>query len=261
MKTKTTLKNTFCTAILAVALICMGITSVQAAGDAKTPPEQDWPHKGMFGTYDIESIQRGYQVYRENCAACHGMKYLSYRNLAEVGFSEDEIKAIAREYSYTDGPNDEGEYFDRAGKPSDTFKEPYANDAEARYVNSGALPPDMSLLVKARHHGEDYIYALLTGYTDLPLGEELEEGQYWNDYMPGNKIAMPPPLTDGLITYSNGEPATLEQAAYDVTQFLAWASEPTADRRKQMGFKVLLYLLAFCAVMYLAKKKMWRDVK
>lgn len=249
--------------LLALAAIVSVLSSgaALAAKEGPTPPDLDWPHEGIFGTYDRAALQRGFQVYREVCAACHGMDYLAYRNLAEIGYNEDEVKAIASDYYVTDGPNDEGEMFERPGIPADTFVNPYPNEAAARYVNNGALPPDLSLIVKARGNGADYLHAFLTGYSEPPEGETLLAGQYWNTYMPGHKIAMPPPLSDGMIVYSDGTEATAEQAAYDLTQFLAWASEPHADSRKAMGLKVLLYLLAFSVLMGLSKKKLWRNVK
>ncbi len=259
MRRLKTLKHSIVSGVFAACLIISGMAL--AAGDAKTAPEQDWPHKGPFGTYDIEALQRGYQVYRENCAACHGMKRVAYRNLAEIGFSEAEIKAIAAEYLYEDGPNDDGDMFERPGIPADYFKNPYPNDQAARAVNNGALPPDMSLIVKARAYGEDYIYALLTGYSEPPEGETLATGMYWNEYMAGNKIAMAAPLADGVITYSDGTVATLEMAAYDVSQFLTWASEPSADIRKKIGFKVIGYLTFLAILLYLAKRKLWRHIK
>ncbi|MGM0422574.1 MAG: cytochrome c1 [Pseudomonadota bacterium] len=246
---------------LAAILSVVSLTPAAAAEDAPTPPEMDWPHHGIFGTYDKSALQRGFQVYREVCAACHGMDQLAYRNLADIGYNEDEVKAIASDYYVEDGPNDEGEMFERQAGPADTFKNPYANESAARYANNGALPPDLSLIVKARGGGEDYIYGLLTGYTEAPEGETLLAGQYWNEYMAGHKISMPPPIYDGAIIYSDGTEATVEQASHDVTQFLAWASEPHMDTRKAMGFKVILYLLAFTILMWFAKKKLWRDIK
>lgn len=246
--------------LLTLAFI-LSFSTAHAAEDAVTPPDMAWPHEGIFGTYDKNAVQRGYQIYRESCSACHSMKYMSYRNLAEIGFTEAEIKTIAAEYMVQDGPNDDGEMFERAAKPADRFNSPYPNDKAARYANNGALPPDLSLIIKAREHGEDYVYGILTGYEDAPHGEQLADGQYWNKYMLGHKIAMPPPLSNGQITYSDGKSASLEQAAADVTQYLAWASEPNLDARKKMGLKVMLFLMMLTALLYLSKKKIWRDVK
>ena len=230
------------------------------ASDAVPAPKQHWPHAGVLGTYDKAALQRGFQVYKEVCASCHAMKFLSYRDLKDLGYNDDEVKAIAAEYTVTDGPNEDGEMFERAAKPSDRFKSPFANDKAARAANNGALPPDMSLLVKARHGGEDYIYALLTGYEPAPAGEELMAGMNWNKYFPDHQIAMAPPLMDGQVTYADGTSATVNQAARDVSQFLAWASEPHMEARKMMGFKVLLFLFVFIGIMFAAKRKMWADV-
>ncbi len=247
--------------IVSVMLAGLLATAAPAlAADAIQPPKQHWHHEGVFGTYDKAALQRGFQVYKEVCASCHAMKFLSYRDLKGLGYNEDEIKAIAGEYTVTDGPNGDGEMFERAAKPSDRFKAPFANDKAARAVNNGALPPDLSLVVKARHGGEDYIHALLTGYGEAPAGTELMAGMNWNKYFPGHQIAMAPPLADGQVTYADGTSATVDQAARDVAQFLAWASEPHMEQRKMMGVKVMLFLFAFIGIMFAAKRKMWSDV-
>jgi len=237
------------------------------AAEGVAPPKQVWPHHGMTGTYDKAALQRGFQVYKEVCAACHGLKLLSYRNLADLGYNEAEIKSVAAEYTVMDGPDEDGEMFERPALPSDRFHAPFANDQAARAANGGALPPDLSLIVKGRKHGEDYVYALLTGYKDAPAahpetGEpvQLLPGQYWNEYFPGHALSMAPPLMDGQITYADGRSASLAEAARDVTQFLAWASEPHMEQRKQTGMKVLLFLLVFAGMMLVAKRKVWADV-
>jgi ubiquinol-cytochrome c reductase cytochrome c1 subunit len=234
-------------------------TSAYSA-ESIAPPEQQWPHKGITGTYDRDALQRGFQVYKEVCSACHAMKYLSYRNLEDLGYSPEQVKAIASEYTITDGPNDDGEMFERPARPSDRFRSPFANDKAARAANGGALPVDLSLIVKSRPHGEDYIFALLTGYETPPAGTEMMSGMHWNKYFPGHQIAMAQPLTDGQVTYSDGSAASLEQAARDLTQFLAWASEPHMEQRKFTGMKALLFMLVFCGIMYAVKRKVWRDV-
>jgi len=235
-----------------------------AAGGTTTPPAQDWSFNGPIGTYDRGALQRGFQVYKQVCSACHGMRLKSYRNLADLGYNEDEVKAIAAEYTVMDGPNDEGEMFERPARPSDRFVEPYANEETARYANNGALPPDMSLLTKARAGGADYIYGILTGYEEGHYdehAEDLGEGQYYNKYMAGNKIAMANPLSDDMVAYEDGTPTIAEQYAKDVSHFLTWAAEPEMEDRKRMGVKVLLFLLAFAGVMYAVKKKIWANVK
>jgi len=250
--------------ILAFFVLILSLSAVSqghAAGEAKTPPKQDWSFSGPFGTYNRGAMQRGFQVYKQVCAACHSMDHLAYRNLSALGYSEAEVKAIAAEYTVTDGPDDEGEMFERPAKPSDTFKSPYANEKLARYANNGALPPDMSLLAKARANGSDYIYALLTGYEEPPEGVKLANGQYWNKYMAGNKIAMAPPLSDDIVPYEDGTPTTLAQYARDVTHFMTWAAEPKMEIRKRTGIKVVLFLIVFAGIMYAVKRKIWADVK
>lgn len=230
------------------------------ASESAVPPSQVWPFSGPFGTYDRASLQRGYQVYREVCSSCHSMKRLRYRELADLGYSEAQIKSVAAQYSVMDGPNDEGEMFERPARPSDPFKSPFANDQAARASNGGALPPDLSLIVKARSGGADYVYAVLTGYGEAPKDHTLMAGQYWNHYMAGNVIAMPPPLSDGQVAYADGSAQTVSQYARDVTQFLTWASDPTMEERKATGFKALLFLAIFTGVFYAAKRKIWSDM-
>lgn len=219
-----------------------------------------WSFDGIFGTYDRGALQRGFQVYKEVCAACHSMDRLSYRNLAELGYTEAEIKAIAAEATMTDGPDEEGEMYERPGRPSDRFKAPYPNIQAAKAVNNGAYPPDFSLLDKSRHGGADYIYAILTGYSDAPSGVELMPGQYWNKAMHGNVIAMPPPLSVDQVAYSEGTEQSVEQYAKDVAHFMTWASEPTMEIRKKTGVKAFLFLLIFSAVLYGVKRKIWSDL-
>ncbi|HEY8189940.1 MAG TPA: cytochrome c1, partial [Micavibrio sp.] len=223
-------------------------------------PEQEWSFNGIFGTYDRAALQRGFQVYKEVCSACHSMSRLSYRNLSDLGYSDAEVKAIAADVMVADGPNDEGEMFERPGRPSDHFKSPYANIQAAKYANNGAFPPDMSLLAKARHGGADYIYSILTGYEEAPTNKELLPGQYWNKAMAGNIIAMPQPIHAGQVTYSDGANQDVDQYARDVAQFLTWASEPHMEERKRTGVKVFLFLLVFAGVMYAAKRKLWSNV-
>jgi ubiquinol-cytochrome c reductase cytochrome c1 subunit len=223
-------------------------------------PKHDWHFQGITGSYDRAALQRGFQVYKQVCAACHGMKRVAYRNLSALGYTEDQIKSVAGEYSIVDGPDDDGEMFERPGRPSDHFKKPYTNDNQAKAANNGALPPDLSLIVKARVGGPDYIYGILTGYETPPAGTELSNGQHWNKYMPGNKIAMPAPLIEGAVAYEDGSPTTVDQYAKDVTQFLAWASEPEMEVRKQTGIKVVFFLLIFAGLMYAVKRKIWAKV-
>ena len=224
----------------------------------------DWSFKGLFGKFDRGALQRGYQVYTEVCSSCHSMKYLSYRNLAEKGgpeFSIAEAKAIAASFEVTDGPNDDGEMFTRPGKLSDKFVMPYDNVKAAQAANGGAYPPDMSVLVKARGGGVDYIYSLLQGYEDPPVGMSLDDGVYYNKYMYGNKIKMANQLSDGLIEYGDGTTASVEQMSKDVTTFLMWAAEPHLESRHQMGFKAIVYLIILTILVYFSMKKIWSRIE
>ena len=224
----------------------------------------DWSFKGFFGKFDRGSLQRGYQVYTEVCASCHSMKYLSYRNLSEKGgpeFSLEQAKAIAASFEVTDGPNDDGEMFERPAKLSDKFVMPYKNVKEAQAANGGAYPPDMSVLVKARSGGADYIYSILLGYEDTPSGVILDDGVYYNKYMYGNNIKMSQPLYDGSVEYSDGTDATEEQMAKDVTTFLMWAAEPHLEARHQMGFKAILYLIILTILVYFSMKRIWSRIE
>ena len=233
---------------------------VMASGDVEHPPHQHWHFNGMTGQFDKAAMQRGLKVYREVCSACHSMKRVAYRNLVDLGYTEDQVKNIAAEYTVTDGPNDEGEMFDRPARPSDHFVSPYPNENAAKAVNNGALPPDLSLIVKARHDGPNYVFGILTGYEEPPHGHELLPGQNWNKYMPGHVIAMAPPLSDGVVAYDDGSPQTVEQYAHDVVNFLVWAADPYLEARKRLGISVLIFLLVFTGIMYSVKKKIWSDV-
>jgi ubiquinol-cytochrome c reductase cytochrome c1 subunit len=247
----------------AAAAIVIGLglgTAAQAAEEALAPIDRSWSFGGLFGYYDRAAAQRGFQVYREVCAACHGLDYVAFRNFADLGYSEDQVSAIAAQYEITDGPNDQGEMFQRPGRPTDYFPAPFANDAEARLANGGALPPDLSLITKARASGSDYLYSILLGYDDPPADVTGPPGTYYNLYFPGHWLAMPPPLTEGGVTYADGTEATLEQMAADVTVFLTWAAEPNLEARKQSGLKVMLFLIVLTALMFATKRKVWAPV-
>jgi ubiquinol-cytochrome c reductase cytochrome c1 subunit len=237
--------------------------TTQPAADEEQITRQDWPFQGAFGTYDRAALQRGFQVYKQVCSACHSMNLLSYRNLEEIGYTEGQVKAIAADYQVNDINDDTGEIIQRPAKPSDRFHPPFPNKQASMAANNGAYPPDMSLLAKAREGGPDYIYSILTGFADFPPGFKHSPTQYYNKAMKGHIIAMPPPLSmDGQVQYENapGIPQTKEQYAKDVAQFLTWASEPHMEERKQTGTKVFLFMLAFCFIAYNVKKKVWRDV-
>ena len=224
-------------------------------------PQYPWPHNGVFSSYDAASIRRGHQVYQQVCAACHSVEQLSFRNLVGVAYTEEEVKEMAEEVEVEDGPNDEGEMFERPGKLSDKLPSPYANEQAARFANGGAYPPDLSLITKARHDGQNYVFSLLTGYREAPAGVSVREGLYYNPYFPGGAIAMPKMLADGGVEYDDGTEATESQQAKDVTTFLAWAAEPEHDERKLMGVKFLtaMLMLWVCAVYY--KRWKWAPIK
>ena len=223
----------------------------------------DWSFKGVTGKFDRASLQRGYQVYTEVCASCHSMNLVSYRNLGEPGgpeFSVEQVKAIAANFEVEDGPNSDGEMFTRPGRPSDKFVSPYPNVQAATAANGGAYPPDMSVLVKARKGGSDYIYSVLMGYEDPPAGFELEEGVYYNKYMDGQKIKMSNPLSEGIVTYADGTQTTQAQMAKDVTTFLTWTAEPHLETRHKMGVKVIIFLTIFTLLVYLSMKRIWSRI-
>lgn len=250
----------FARSILAGLATSLVAGAALAAGTV-SHKDVDFSFEGPFGTFDRAATQRGFQVYREVCSSCHGLKYLAFRNLTEIGYSEEMAKAIAAEYQITDGPDDNGDMFERPGRLSDYVPSPFPNDNAAKAANGGALPPDLSVIVDAREGGADYVYSILTGYEDAPAGEELPAGQYYNAYFPGHRIAMPQPLYEDLVTYADGTPASIEQMAHDVTTFLAWVSEPNLEAQKRMGLNVLLYLAVFTVLLWLTNRKVWRRVK
>ena len=246
---------------------------------APQPPRQKWSFSGPFGKYDRAQLQRGFKVYREVCAVCHGLELRGVPQSRRPGgpTSEAQVKAIAAEYKVQDGPNDQGEMFERDGRPADHFPTPWPNENAARARYNG-VPPDMSVLAKARsyergfpwfifdmftqyqEHGVDYIHALLTGYKEKPpAGFTLPPGTFYNKYFPGHAIAMPPPLSDGRVDYTDGSPATVDQYSKDVTAFLMWAAEPHLEARKRIGFQVMIFLIVLAGLLYFTKKKVWAD--
>lgn len=225
------------------------------------PPAYPWEHKGWLDTYNHASIRRGYQVYREVCSACHSLDRIAWRNLVGVSHTVDEVKAMAEEVEYQDGPNDQGEMFQRPGKLADYMPAPYPNEEAARAGNNGGLPPDLSLMVKARHGGADYVYALLTGYVDPPPGVKVAEGMNYNPYFPGGGIAMARVLYDGLVEYDDKTPATTSQMAKDVVNFLSWTAEPELDQRKKMGMQAVIIISTMTAISLYVKRFKWAVVK
>jgi ubiquinol-cytochrome c reductase cytochrome c1 subunit len=232
-----------------------------AAEGAVEYPHVNFSFNGPLGTFDRAQVQRGFQVYKEVCSACHAMHLVSYRNLRDIGLSEAEVAAVAASVQIQDGPNDNGEMFERPGRASDRFRRPFANDAAARAANNGALPPDLSVITKAREGGAQYIHALLTGYTEPPAGVTVMEGMHYNQYFPGHQIAMAPPLSqDGQLTFGDGTNATVDQMSRDVSAFLTWAAEPELETRRAMGIRILIFLGILGALTYAVKRKVWADV-
>jgi len=225
------------------------------------PPHLPWSHSGLFDSLDHASIRRGYQVYKQVCAACHSMRYLAYRNLVNVSHTEEEAKAEAEEVQVQDGPDELGNMFMRPGKLSDYFPRPWPNDAAAAAANNGAIPPDLSFITLARHGGEDYIYHLLNGYCDPPAGIELREGQNFNPYYPGGAIGMAPPIYNEIVEYADGTPATQSQVAKDVCTFLTWAASPEHDLRKRFAIKALMIFSLLLGTSYYLKRHKWSILK
>ncbi len=248
--------------VLAIAAAFLaGISTAHAAGEKIELPDVEWSWEGPFGTFDKAQLQRGLQVYTEVCATCHSLNLLAYRDLAALGYGEEEIKAYAANYEVEDGPDDAGEMFTRVAIPSDRFVAPFPNENAARASNNGAYPPDLSLMTKARKNGANYLYAMMIGYDEAPEDAELMEGMAYHEYFAGHQIAMPQPLYGEDVEYADGTEATLEQEARDVTAFLAWAAEPELEERKSMGIKVLLFLGVLFVMVVAVKKAVWRNVK
>lgn len=251
----------------AAAAIATGATATAAAsvtlldGDVVHAAPLPWDHLGLFSSYDCAGLRRGFQVYRQVCATCHSIERIHYRELVGVTHSTDELVAISSEVDFVDGPNDEGEMFERPGKLSDPLPSPYANEEAGRAANAGALPPDLSLMVKARHAGADYLFGLLTGYMEPPAGKVMLPGLYYNPYFPGGAIAMPPPLSDGGVEYDDGTPGTISQQAKDVTQFLNWCSEPEADQRKKDAGKYMSVMVMVVVMTGYMKRFKWSPLK
>jgi cytochrome c1 len=256
-------------------------TAMQTASAEDAPPRQKWSFAGPFGIYDQAQLQRGFKIYKEVCSTCHSIKLLSFRNLADPGgpgFTDAQATSIAAGFQVTDGPNDQGQMFQRPGTLADTFPPPFPNDNAARAALGGKLPPDMSVLAKARSYeagfpyfvfdaftmyqedGPDYIHAILNGYENPPAGFVVPPGGQYNKYFPGGAIGMPKPLSDGQVEYTDGTPTTVDQYGRDVAAFLMWTAEPTLNARHRLGFQVMIFLIAFTCLLYLSKKKLWHDI-
>jgi len=277
-----TLQRTFLALSIAGTLTAFAAVPQTRAEEINTPPRLSWSFAGPFGRYDQAQLQRGFKIYREVCATCHSLNLVHFRNLAEPGgpgFSEAQAAQIASEYKIKDGPNDQGEMFERPGRLADAFPKPFENDAAAKAVTGGALPPDMSVLAKARTYergfpwfvfdmftqyqeqGPDYIAALVQGYREKPADMKMPAGMQYNIYFPGHAIGMVPPLQDGRVSYDDGTPEKLGQYAKDIAAFLMWAAEPHLDARKRIGFQVMIFLVVFAGLLYFTKKKVWKEVE
>jgi ubiquinol-cytochrome c reductase cytochrome c1 subunit len=245
-----------------IAALLGALASMPAVAQTPEPAsyvKQNWSFNGPFGTFDRASAQRGYQVYKEVCAACHAMKEGYYRDLVGIGLTEEQIAATAASVTVpTIG--DDGQPAERPALPSDHFRSPFPNELAARAAMNGAFPPDLSVMEKAREGGPDYLHALFTGYSDPPAGMKMGDGMNYNKYFPGNQIAMPQPLHDGQVTYADGTPATVDQMSKDVVTFLAYEANPELETRKRMGVKVVLYLVMLTGLSYAVKRKVWADV-
>lgn len=237
------------------------VASANEVSDGLHAPSYPWPHDGIFDSYDHASIRRGHQVYVQVCAACHSMKYLHWRQMVGVCYTEDEAKALAFETEVLDGPNDEGEMFTRPGRLADKIPVPYANEQAARYSNGGAYPPDLSLIAGARHNGQNYLFALLTGYREPPAGIKIREGLHYNPYFPGGAIAMPKMIVDGGVEYDDSTPASASQQAKDVTTFLTWSCYPYQDEMRIMGIKACFVIIVMIGFMSYSKRLRWSVLK
>jgi len=248
-------------AAAAAILLALG-AQMSLAQEETTPPlpNPGWSFDGIFGTFDRAALQHGFQIYSEVCSNCHSMNLLHYRDLAALGYNDDEIKAIAAQKQVTAGPNDQGDMFQRPAQPADAFVPPFPNDQANRAAHNGALPPDLSLIIKARDGGPDYCYGILTGFKQAPADFKLTEGMNYDEYFPGHQIAMPQPLQDNSVTFADGTQALLPEEAHDVCTFLTWASEPKMEERKETGVKVMLFLFVMSLVLYGAKRKIWAPV-
>jgi ubiquinol-cytochrome c reductase cytochrome c1 subunit len=261
-----------------VVLLAFGFGAYTAATEPAAPTAEHEFHlspeplklssDGVFGTWDNQQLQRGYQVYKEVCAACHSLKFVAFRDLAQLGYNEAQVKALAAEWTVPGVDPNTGEANTRPGMPTDYFPSPYPNDIAARAANNNAIPPDLSLITKARHDGSAYLHSLLVGYQEQPaeLVEKFPDsktgvGLYYNPYFANLNLAMPPPLSDGQVTYADGTEATVDQMSQDVSAFLTWTAEPAMVKRKETGWAVLGFLIFATVLAWFAKKSVWSTVK
>jgi ubiquinol-cytochrome c reductase cytochrome c1 subunit len=254
------LRSLLARAAMAGALLAGAASLPAAAQEAPHPPAQHWSFNGVFGTFDLAAAQRGFQVYSEVCSNCHSMHYMHYRDLTGIGLNAEQIKAISAAVEVPAGLDDQGNPKTGPGTPASAFKAPFPNDVAARAAMNGALPPDLSLIVNAREGGPDYVYGVLTGYEDPPAGFQMQAGMNYNQMFPGHQIAMPKPLSDDQVTYADGTKATVEQMAHDVVTFLMFTANPEMVERKQIGVRVILFLVLMTGLTYAVKRKVWSDV-
>jgi ubiquinol-cytochrome c reductase cytochrome c1 subunit len=247
-------------ALFAAALATCLTTGARAEDEAPPLPSETWSFSGAFGGLDLAAAQRGFQVYNEVCSACHSMNLLHYRDLAGIGLTAEQIKAVAASKDVPGPLNDQGEPTTVPGTPASVFKAPFPNEKAAAAANGGAIPPDQSVLENAREGGADYIYAILTGYADPPAGFKLQEGLYYNTYFPGHQIRMPQPLHDDQVTYADGTKATVAQEAHDLATFLHWTANPEEIQRKQIGWRMVLFFGMMAGLTYAVKRQIWSDV-
>ena len=248
--------------LLAAAVLVGGLLALPAAAqeDVTPPPQENWSFSGIFGTPDLASAQRGFQVYSEVCSTCHAMHQMHYRDLTALGLTDAEVTAIASTFTVPQGLDDQGQPKEGPATPANQFRSPFANDIAARAALNGALPTDLSQIINARPDGANYVYGILTGYAQPPADFKMQDGMNYDRYFPGHQIAMPQPLTDGRVTYSDGTPTTTDQEARDVVTFLYWTSNPETAERKAMGVRVILFLILLTGVTYAVKRKTWSDV-
>ncbi|AHC73598.1 cytochrome c1, heme protein [Candidatus Endolissoclinum faulkneri L5] len=224
-------------------------------------PHHSWSHTGPFDNFDKAALRRGFLIFQNVCSTCHGIQRLAYRNLADLGYSENKIKSIASEAKVLYNKNGGLELYERPALPSDKFTSPFPNEQAARDANGGSLPPDLSLIIKARPNGLDYVRALLLGYESTPMKFNLMSGLHYNTYFPGHQIAMPQPLYGDDVTFEDGTPSSIEQEAEDVVTFLAWAAMPEMEERKRIGVITMIFLVIFTLLLYATKRRIWKNVK
>jgi ubiquinol-cytochrome c reductase cytochrome c1 subunit len=247
-------------AVLAGALAAGLLLAVPAVAQESPMPNEKWSFEHLFGTFDLAAAQRGFQIYSTVCSNCHSMQYLHYRDLTGIGLDAEQVKAIAAGITVPSGLDDQGNPKDGPATPASPFKSPFANEKAARAANNGALPPDLSLIVNAREGGPNYVYGILTGFAEAPSGFKMQDGMYYNKMFPGHQIGMPQPLQDGTVEYTDGTGNGLNQEAHDVVTFLSWAANPETVERKQIGVRVILFLMFMAGITYAVKRKVWADV-